>query len=169
MDSETKLRPAREEDLPQIVRLFSGAVERMRENGIDQWDERYPDADLLSSDVRKREMYLLESEGAVAAAVVLNEDQPPEYAAVPWACGEGPVAVVHRLCVAAERQGKRLGARTLLLSEKLLKTRGFRCVRLEAFIGNPAAMRLYPSCGYRFTGRVTFAREMIFNCYEKIL
>ncbi len=45
-DERMELRPAREEDLPQVVRLFSGAVRRMRENGIEQWDEIYPDADI---------------------------------------------------------------------------------------------------------------------------
>lgn len=166
--AETALRPAREEDMPQILRLFSGAVRRMRENGIDQWDEIYPDVNDLSLDVQRGEMYLLEADGAIAAAVVLNEDQPPEYAAVPWNFHGEPAAVVHRLCVAAESQGKKLGSGTLLLSEKLLKTRGYRCARLDAFPQNPAAMRLYPSCGYRLAGRVTF-RKGIFNCYEKNL
>lgn len=167
-DERMELRPAREEDLPRVVRLFSGAVRRMRENGIEQWDEIYPDADILSSDIQKREMYLLETDGNISAAVVLNEDQPPEYTAVPWKFDANPVAVVHRLCVAAESQGKRLGVGTLLLSEELLKKRGYRCIRLDAFPRNPAAMRLYPSCGYRFAGRVTF-RKGLFNVYEKLL
>lgn len=111
---------------------------------------------------------LLETGCAVAAAVVLNEDQPSEYAAVPWIFRGEPAAVVHRLCVAAESQGKKLGDRTLFLSEGLLKTRGYRCIRLDAFPQNPAAMRLYPSCGYRLAGQVAL-RKGVFNCYEKNL
>lgn len=161
-------RPARDEDLPRIIRLFAGAVKRMRKNGIDQWDELYPDAGTLSADVAKREMYILEANGAVAAAVVLNGDQPPEYAGVPWKCGLKPVAVVHRLCVGAEHQGRGLSSIVLRASEDRLKSQGYRCVRLDAFPQNPPAMRLYPSAGYRLAGRVTF-RKGIFYCYEKQL
>jgi ribosomal protein S18 acetylase RimI-like enzyme len=161
-----EFRHAEKRDLQQVLSLFAGAVARMRNAGIDQWDERYPDRETLTADLEKGEMYLLCAGGGPLSAVVLNAEQAPEYAAVGWKFRGSPAAVIHRLCVAADTQGKGVGGKTLLCAEKVLQEEGFRSVRLDAFTKNPIALRLYESNGYLLAGRVTF-RKGIFNCYEK--
>ena len=160
-------RTAGPEDLPAVLELFAGAVERMRSQGIDQWDELYPDRETLREDIEKRQMILLTENGAPVSAVVVNGEQVPEYGEVPWSIrGEGGPAVLHRLCVAAPAQGRGFGRRTLLAAEKAAASLGFRYIRLDAFPKNPRAVRLYESSGYRLAGRITI-RKGLFHCYEK--
>jgi len=44
----------------------------------------------------------------------------------------------------------------------------FGAIRLDAFIANPAALRLYASLGYQVAGTVMF-RKGLFQCFEKAL
>lgn len=159
-------RRAAADDLPRVLALYSGAVQCMKNAGIDQWDELYPDRMTLCEDIGKGEMYLLSGEDGPVSAVVLNSVQDPEYTAVDWKFPDLPVAVIHRLCVDAGAQGKGVGGSTLRRAEELLRQEGYRCIRLDAFPKNPAALKLYESNGYRLAGHVTW-RKGIFNCYEK--
>lgn len=43
-----------------------------------------------------------------------------------------------------------------------------RVIRLDAFTGNPRALKLYDGLGYRRSGYVTF-RKGLFVCFEKRL
>lgn len=141
----------------------------MRGDGIDQWDEIYPDEATLSADLANRDFLLLMQGETLLSAVVVNAEQPPEYESVEWRIREtDSPGVIHRLCVSAEAQGKGLGAKTLRAAERFAFARGHRCVRLDAFSKNPRALRLYESAGYRKAGSVTF-RKGTFFCYEKLL
>jgi ribosomal protein S18 acetylase RimI-like enzyme len=53
-------------------------------------------------------------------------------------------------------------------AEETAVTRGYDCIRLDAFTRNPAALALYESRGYRRAGTVHF-RKGAFYCYEKAM
>ena len=167
------VRFALEEDLPAVLDIFFRAIRSLCAKGIEQWDEIYPDRKVLSDDIRRKEMRLLEENGIPVSAFVLNEEQMAEYRAVPWKflprkfSGES-VAVIHRLCVDPEKQGHGFGKISLLCAEEILRNQGFGIVRLDAFSKNPAALRLYESSGYRRAGKALF-RNGLFYCYEKKL
>ena len=52
--------------------------------------------------------------------------------------------------------------------EQKAKAAGFRALRLDAYSGNPRAMRFYAGLAYEFTGFVPL-RKGQFACYEKML
>jgi Acetyltransferases len=160
-------RRAGQNDFSQIILLYRDAVQKMREQGIDQWDSVYPDEATLAQDVASYSMYLLTRGKSVLSAVVLNEEQDTEYQNVFW-CRHGRVAVLHRLCVGAAEQGNGVGRQTVLSAERELVRRGYDCIRLDAFPLNPSAVRLYELLGYEKAGEVTF-RKGKFYCYEKQL
>jgi ribosomal protein S18 acetylase RimI-like enzyme len=55
-------------------------------------------------------------------------------------------------------------------AERFARDRGFPCIRLDAYTGNPAALALYRRRGYHCAGQVFFPRrDLPFDCYEKII
>jgi len=164
---EAIFRKAMEEDAPAILSLFKRAVLHMNENGINQWDEIYPTAELLLEDIKNRQLYVLTEEGKICSAIVLNEMQDPEYLEISWKC-RGPFAVIHRLCVDPDIQSRGIGRRTVLQAEISLAGQGYKSIRLDAFPQNPKALKLYEGLGYLRMGNVTF-RKGTFYVYEKEL
>jgi len=160
-------RPAEARDTDEVLALFAQAVAHMREAGIDQWDERYPSAELLRGDIESGEMYVLERGGDILSVVVINEDQDGEYAQGDWRCG-GRAAVIHRLCVHPRFQHQGVAAETMRRAERLIAERGCDCIRFDAFTQNPYALRLYERLGYRRAGEVSF-RKGRFVLWEKAL
>ena len=141
----------------------------MRAVGIDQWDEVYPSQATLLADVQARTMYLgFAAAGTLVGALVLNEYQDPEYSDVPWAITGMRVAVVHRLMVHPQYEGRGIARELMGFAEGRERANGYGAIRLDAFSANPRALRLYHGLGYRDAGGVTF-RKGLFLCFEKEL
>jgi ribosomal protein S18 acetylase RimI-like enzyme len=141
--------------IPGVVRLISAATQTMREHGIYQWDEIYPNEQIITKDVDSRSLYVLEEGDLCLAAVALNQEQDEAYQQVQWLGGE-PVLVVHRLCVDPAYQENGIGSRLMDFAEEHAKQNACVSIRLDAYTGNPRAVRLYKRRGYRKAGQVYF-------------
>lgn len=166
MDYE--FRQAIPADAEEVVILFRMAISHMVDNKIYQWDEIYPNVEVLSNDIRNKEMYLLIQNGQILACVVINEDQDEEYDTAPWRYREGRIAVIHRLCVSPAVQGAGIGRLTMQYAEGLIKDLGYSSIRLDTYSENHIARSLYEKLGYTYVGIVTF-RKGIFYLLEKKL
>jgi GNAT superfamily N-acetyltransferase len=155
--------------IPSVMRLITACTQTMREHGIYQWDEIYPNEEIITKDVDSRSLYVLEQGGVYIAAVSLNQEQDEAYQQMHWLGGE-PVLVVHRLCVDPAYQGNGMGSRLMDFAEAHAKQHAYVSIRLDAYTGNPRAVRLYERRGYRKAGQVYFPRRTLaFFCFEKIL
>jgi ribosomal protein S18 acetylase RimI-like enzyme len=162
-----RIRPACIEEVDVLHGILTEAVRRLHEQGIAQWDEIYPDKQALARDIENREMHVIEQDGRVAGFIVINEDQPPEFAAVQWTY-PGRALVVHRLTIAPACQNRGMATLLMDFAEETAAVRGYNCIRLDAFTRNPSALALYENRGYRKAGTVCF-RKGEFCCYEKAI
>lgn len=155
-------------DAEEVVKLFHIAVSHMVDHEIYQWDEIYPDEEVLTGDICNEEMYLLVHDGQISACVVINEDQDEAYDTAPWHYRGGKIAVIHRLCVTPAVQGAGNGRLTMQYAEGLIKDLGYSSIRLDTFSDNHIARSLYEKLGYSYVGIVTF-RKGLFCLLEKKL
>jgi len=65
------------EELEAILDLTRACARHMRENGIDQWDENYPDIGSLQRDIESKTLFAYRENDEVLGIVVLNETQGP--------------------------------------------------------------------------------------------
>ena len=163
---ELEFRPATTGDLDALVSLYGAAAQDMFRQGVDQWDERYPDREILSEDAESGDMVLGFLDGALACAYVVNRECDPEYESGAWEHTEGNYCVLHRLCVNPELQGRGLARQAMAHMESQALEKGFDSVRLDVFSQNLHAQRLYEKLGYKRTGEVRF-RKGIFYLMEK--
>lgn len=163
------VRLAHEDDVPRVGEVLSLCVQKMRAEGIDQWDDVYPTVATLAADQGAGALYVASAAGLpIAGAVVLDERQETEYAAVAWAARPPRVGVVHRLMVHPAFQGRGLGTHLMRFVELRARRLGYGAIRLDSFTSNPRSLRLYQRLGYREAGPVTF-RKGLFRCFEKDL
>jgi ribosomal protein S18 acetylase RimI-like enzyme len=176
MDENFQLIQAQPGDLDALNAMFRRTIRHMRDNGLDQWDDVYPDRSQLAEDISRGEMYLLRKAGAssapyapgeIVAAVVLNEDQWDGYETMTWS-HDGKIAVVHRLCVDPTHQKRGIAKLTFQLGENLLKSRGYDAIRLDTFSQNTRAVAFYERAGYTRVGELNW-RKGLFYLYEKPL
>ena len=163
-----KLRLANMIELHKLMHIIRQASRYMEEQGIFQWDEVYPDEETIREDIAREELYVLYEEEELLALVTLNEVQDESYSEANWLGEQEHIAVIHRLCVNTIHQHKGIGKAVLQVAEELLKEKGYKGIRLDAYTQNPYAIKLYENAGYHKVHEVTF-RKGQFYLYEKTL
>lgn len=167
-ESSLTLRRATVADLDTVCRLVAAAAAAMRRAGIDQWDERYPDREVLEEDIRRQELRLALLDGDPIALCTVNEAADPAYANGRWEYHGASFRILHRFCVDPRHQGKGLGGRLLRRIEAELHAQGVEALRLDVFTENPTAQALYRRAGFRRVGQAVW-RKGVFDLMEKRL
>ena len=161
------LRKADMTDLEPVSALFERTAAYLLEQGIDQWDDKYPDIGTLKNDISENNMYVLcGDKKSIVAAIVINEEQEDEYKQGDWK--DIRAGVIHRLCVDPKHQSGGHGRTMVDFAERLIKQKGLSSVRLDVFSQNPKACSFYKNLGYAYAGEVTF-RKGRFILMEKLL
>ncbi|WP_129727369.1 GNAT family N-acetyltransferase [Ectobacillus funiculus] len=156
--------------LKSIKSLYVTVTKHLRNNGVDQWDRFYLNEFVIGKDLKGGHLHAILNDGFCIGVVVLNEDQSFKYAGLPWSDKEGRPAVIHRLAVHPDSQGKGIGKQLLLHAEALATSQGYTSIRLDAYTANPAAITMYERAGYNPVGQIRFPfRKHPYQCFEKIL
>ena len=153
------------QDIDVLLKLVQNVIHHMRNQGIDQWDEFYPDKEILEKDIYNQQAFGYYEDNALCAYLTLNEEFDEEYLKVNWKTTGKPL-IIHRLFIQAEKQGKGIAKKLIDFAEAYAKEHQYQSLRLDAFSKNPGALHLYESRGYIKAGEVQF-RKGTFYCYEK--
>ena len=167
---------AKEEQIDAVSGLYESCKRRLLEDKIFQWGEwgnGYPNREFAENSVRAGDMYALLSDGKLVGSVVLNEKQSREWEHINWTKVDGKVLAIHALVINPADQGKGRGKKLLTFCEEYAKTKGYACVRLDAFTKNETSNRLYVKYGYKNVGTTLFESKPEGNkeyfCYEKMI
>lgn len=140
----------------------------MEKDNIHQWDEIYPDNDILKEDITKNQMYIGKTDNKIAVCFVLSKECDEEYKNGCWKYPDSRFNVIHRLCVNPLFQNQGIAAKTLEYIENLSKSEGYDSIRLDCFTQNPYSRKLYDKAGYSITGYADW-RKGRFELREKKL
>lgn len=152
-------------ELDEIMQLIKLAIDDMQQRGIDQWDNIYPNKKVITEDILDNNLFVYE-DGGIKGIIVLNEHQDEEYKAVNWKYQNVRALVIHRLCISPQYQGKGAAKVLVKFADEHARKNGYASIRLDTFIYNERACRLYKSFGYEIVGKVNF-RKGEFYCFEK--
>lgn len=162
------IRRAIASDLPALEALTAECVAQMRAQGIEQWDEVYPDGPLIAQDIATGTLHVLDGPDGVIGCVTVDDRPDPLWQGLHWSADSKPFAAVHRLMVRPSCQGRGLARRLMSHAELNARGQGCRSIRLDTFTKNPAALALYEKLGYRLTG-TALMRKGEFVGFEKLL
>ena len=159
-------------EIDEIIALTKACGLHMRQNGIDQWDENYPDRQSIENDLQTQTLFVYKEGEQIAGIIVLNEHQDEEYGQVKWSTSEeNRNLVVHRLAVLPEHQGKGLARKLMDFAESFAKEKKYDAIRLDTFSQNPRNQKFYGNRGYNNLGPVylKYKKEHPYFCYELLL
>ncbi len=159
---------AAETDIDAIMALVRDAVREKQRNGDDQWDDTYPNRELIAQDISTGTLFKIADGNSILGIIVLNEEQPPPYFTIAWNDGGRPL-VVHRLCINPLFQRRGLARRLMLFAEEHAAENAYRSIRLDTYSGNRAAQALFLSLGYHPAGDVSLREDKAFHCYKKAI
>lgn len=166
-------RKAKPEDVPEMLEIVSSAVAYLKSCGVNQWQDGYPNEEILRSDIEKGVSYVIEDDGAVAATVAVTFEPEKVYGDIEgkWLNDE-PYGVVHRSAVSNKFRGKGYGKMLFAEAERLCLERGIRNVRVDTHRDNMTMQAVLKSRGFKYCGTVvveTAENDKLRDAFHKVL
>lgn len=152
----------------EVAALFEAVKKDMAEQGIDQWDDVYPNVRDVVSDIEEGTLTLVRQGEKLAAVYTLNRYQDNAYKFGSFKDSSDGYRVLHRLCVHPDNQHTGIAAAALAHIEEEARKEGASSIRLDVFTKNPRAVKLYEQAGYEYAGDAYF-RKGRFLLMEKVL
>ena len=164
-----QFRKATLQEIPQIWEILQKAIQRRKEDGSNQWQDGYPNPEILKADIEKGAGFVLsESENLVGyCAVLINNEPAYEGIEGKWLTNEDFV-VVHRIAIAQNYLGKGLAKEMMKFIEEFAIQNNIYSVKADTNFDNLAMMKSFEKAGYIYCGEVYF-RGSARRAYEKVL
>ena len=154
-------------ELNNVELIVKLAIASMIAMQIFQWDDIYPNRQVLEDDLKNGWMYGYYSDSELCGIITLNNRQSPEYSDIVWKYKDENPLVIHRMCVAPNHQVKGIAKTLIAFAEDFALKNHHKTIRLDAFVNNPIATGIYRKLGYIERGIVKF-RKGDFYCFEKM-
>ena len=175
-----KFEPRRttEDDIPAILAILEQAKAYLRESGVDQWQEGYPNREAILDDIAAGRGWTFEcvDDGEIAGYECVAMTPEVCYRSIDgaWLTEGENYAVIHRAMAAAKYRGTMLATEMFSFAAELAAGLGKASVRVDTHRDNRAMNRLCTKLGYQFCGVVDLssvdpAHDSLRNAYEKLI
>lgn len=164
-----QFRKATLHEIPQIWEILQKAIQRRKEDGSNQWQDGYPNLEVVKVDIEKETGFVLtEGENLVGYCAILINDEPA-YAGIKgkWLSNKDFV-VVHRIAISKDYLGNGLAKEVMRFIEEFARENNIYSVKADTNFDNLAMIKTFEKAGYVYCGEVYF-RGSPRRAYEKVL
>ena len=156
-------------DVNPIWEILQQAIQRRKRDGSNQWQDGYPNPEVIQKDIEKASGYVLVENGKVIGYTALIINDEPAYAVLEgkWLTNDDFV-VLHRVAIAEEYLGKGLAKLIMKEVENFALKNSIYSVKADTNFDNVAMIKIFESLGYSYCGEVHF-RGSPRKAYEKVL
>lgn len=171
------IRRAQPSEFAAVKSFYYELIDQMQDaEHKPAWEKGvYPSDGYLRESVALGNLWLCESDGRIAAAMIFNNECNAGYKDVKWAVDAAmdQAMVIHALGVMPAWQGKGLAGKMVRKAVEIASERGQRAIRLDVLEGNLPAERLYVRHGFRYVDTLQMFYEDTgwtnFKLYEYVL
>mgnify|MGYP006149529019 CR=1 FL=1 len=167
--SKTSFRLATHSEIPAIWEIIQFAIKSRKADGSNQWQDGYPNPDVLKNDIDNNVGYVLLVDDEVAgySAILVNDE--PEYEKIvgKWITNDDFI-VFHRVAIGEKFIGQGLAKKIFSYIEDIAKDKNIQSVKADTNFDNPAMINLFEKLDYKYCGEVYF-RGSPRKAYEKVL
>lgn len=150
------IRKATTADIDAIMACIADAQLLLKSCGVDQWQDGYPTAEIISSDIACGESFVVTEGEDIVATAVISFAGEPTYKTIEgeWK-NNNPYAVIHRLAVRSTSRGKGYAKAIFSYAEQLCADGRITDLRVDTHADNRIMHRLLVELGYKYCGVIT--------------
>ena len=166
---EYRFKKAEIADVTSIWEILQHAIIRRREDGSNQWQDGYPNVNVIQNDIERGTGFVLVDGDTIVGycAVMINDE--PAYAGIQgkWLTNDDFVAI-HRVAISEKHLGKGFAKKMMTAVEDYAISKGIWSIKADTNFDNFAMMSIFDKLGYIYCGEVYF-RNSPRRAYEKVL
>lgn len=177
MPAGYSLRLAQVADFSAVRAFYDQLIDDlMKQPYHPMWEkDGHPADSYLREAIESGELWLAESENAIAGAMVVNSAANDGYKQVPWQVEAAPeeVVIVHAFGVSTRHQGRGLGSAMMREVMAQARAAGKKAIRLDLIDFNRPIEKVYLSLGFTKCAELELYYEevgwQLFHMFEYVL
>lgn len=155
--------------ISEIWTIMEAAIQRRKEEGSEQWQDGYPNPEVLRNDIEKGQGFVLVAQEQLVGYCALLINDEPQYASIEgrW-LSHADFVVFHRVAISPLWLGQGCAKVMLGFIEAFARKNKIYSIKADTNFDNFAMMSLFDKLGYSYCGHVYF-RGGQRKAYEKVL
>ena len=166
-----RIKLAKLYDLDRVKEIAEACAEKMIENNIFQWNEKYPSKEVFREDIKNNALFVARINSEIVGCIMFSSYKDDVYKNVKWISEDSNNLYIHRLAVHPKFQKKGIARKMMDYAEAFAKSKNHKSIRLDTFSKNQRNNKFYKLRGYTKLEDVFFPNqsEFPFHCYEKLI
>ena len=154
-------------DLGDVMKIINQAKEYFKKQGINQWQDGYPNDETIINDIKQQEAYVLVDNYQVIATAMISTRLEVNYNYIEgkW-LQDDEYLVVHRIAVNNDYKGN--GLAKIVIDKALALFPYFNSVRIDTHDDNLSMQRFLTKYGFVHCGTIYLENKDTRRAYEKI-
>lgn len=170
---DIKIRKTNISDLDSVMPVFDEARATIATLGIDQWQNGYPEREIIINDINRSQSYLVELDGEIIATFALILDGEPDYDHIfdgEWQSGDKNKAYIamHRVAISVKCRGKGISTSIVNYAVDCARAHGFKSVRIDTHKGNIVMRKMLEKHSFIHCGSIFLKSGAHRVAYERL-
>ncbi|SFC97601.1 GNAT family N-acetyltransferase [Clostridium uliginosum] len=166
-----EFRKAVETDVNNIMNIIKQAQAYFKENGINQWQDNYPDIETIINDIADENSYVLLKDNNIVTTVAVSFDNEKTYDSIcdgKW-ISNNEYAVIHRMAVDNNYKGLGLSSQIIKNIEQLCLNKRVQSIKVDTHEDNISMQKLLKKNKFKYCGIIYLEDKSKRIAFEKIL
>ena len=165
------IRKANKNDIKDIMKVVASAQTFLKEEGVDQWQNNYPNEEVLIRDINNKNLYVYEFDDKVVGFCAIIFGIDVTYNKIyngKWLGENNNYVTIHRIATLKEYRKHNIASEFVLYTKKLAQERNLESIRIDTHKDNVAMNSFllkngFVKCGiiYLLDGNERLAYELI--------
>ncbi|WP_236897503.1 GNAT family N-acetyltransferase [Clostridium beijerinckii] len=166
-----EFRKAVETDIDDIMNIIKQAQAYFKEQGIDQWQNNYPNPETIRNDIVNKHSYILLKDNNIVATAAVSFDGEKTYNSIyegEWITNN-EYAVIHRIAVDNTYKGLGLSSKIIKNVEELCLSKGVHSIKIDTHEENMSMQKLLKKNKFQYCGVIYLEDGNKRIAFERIL
>lgn len=162
---------AKAEDGNAILSIIQDAQTYLKTQGIDQWQNNYPNIETINRDIQDNNSYILMEDNVIVGTTALIFGIDPTYNVIHkgrWITN-GAYAVIHRIAINLDYHGLGLGTEIIKHAESVCRNKDINSIRVDTHKENKVMQTVLIKNGFVYCGIIYLADGNERMAFEKVL
>ena len=151
-----EFRKSTKSDVIKIMEIVKQAQEYFKSQGIDQWQNNYPNDEVINNDINNGESYVMLDGDDIVATTVISFAKEKSYENIldgKWITN-GDYGVIHRIAVDNTQKGLGLSHKIIKYTEDVCRQNNIHSIKVDTHEDNILMQSLLKKNGFEYCGIV---------------
>ena len=165
------IRLAKMPDIDTIMIIINEAIKDFKVKNIDQWQNGYPNYEVIYQDIQSKEAYVLLNGEDIIGYGLISKNVDDNYINIyngNWLTNN-EYLVIHRLVISGRFKGQNYGNIFIECAKNICLESNIFSIKVDTHIDNKIMIKFLMNNNFKYTGIIKLEDNSFRNAYEYLV